>query len=147
MTFLQRVVHGCPPPPQPYCTIEGDAGLFYVMIEAEGSGFRGVVLHACERLQDWGFEIMQCLVQRRKSGCYGRSCCWRRRRMWPTRWISGWRCRLGLICDVFAGNCFFMLVILSILLLNFIYSLLVHGVLCRLRGFFILSSCCFTNRD
>jgi hypothetical protein len=33
------VVPGFPPPPPPYCTIQGDAGLFYVLMEPEGLGF------------------------------------------------------------------------------------------------------------
>ena len=38
-TLPQRVVPGFPPPPPPHCTIQGDAGLFYVLMEPEGLGF------------------------------------------------------------------------------------------------------------
>lgn len=43
VTLLQRVVLGFPPPPPPYCTVEGDAGVYYVLMQAEGSEFRVLV--------------------------------------------------------------------------------------------------------
>jgi hypothetical protein len=45
---LQRIVHGFPPPQPPCCTVEGDAGLFYVMMQAAGGCCSAVLRVRCD---------------------------------------------------------------------------------------------------